>query len=227
MHRNTLAVALAALAATALAVGGVAAAPASAPSSDAQPADRLTADDYEFTVVDHDDWLADRDADAAAVADLLFADSETGSELRALFEADDQLAIDVYGSLDADADAAHVIVTPAPGIDESVPSEQRPRVEATVDVADGSVDFVGASGASDAGTDAVTLNESEVDVTGSVTIDEGTDASFGVQTSDTDAVTLNESEVDVTGSVTIDEGTGDSFKIQTDDGSDDCRDSDA
>jgi hypothetical protein len=184
MQRTLLAVALAALAATAVAVGGVGAAPLSAPSAEAQPQDNPTVDDYEFAVVDHDDWLADRDVDARTVAELLLADAETGDELRALFETGEPLAMDVYGSLADDADAAHVVVTPAPGIDRSAPSEQHPRVEATVDLGDRSVDLVGASDARDAEADAVTLNASEVAVTESVTVEHGSGDSVTVQTDD-------------------------------------------
>ncbi|MUV61443.1 hypothetical protein [Halobacterium sp. CBA1126] len=160
MNAKSLAVALAALAVTALAAGGVGAAPLSAPDKEVQPADRPTVDGYEFAVVDHHNWLDDRDADGEAVAELLLADAETGGALRDLFEADKPLALDVYGALVQGGDAAHVVVTPAPGIDESSTSEQRPRVAAVVDLGDDTVRLVGASGARDESADAVTLNTS-------------------------------------------------------------------
>ncbi|WP_336035974.1 hypothetical protein [Halobacterium yunchengense] len=206
MNARLPAVALAALAATALAVGGVGAVAPSAPEHEAQPTDHPAVDGYEFAATDHDDWLADRDADAERVAELLLADDETGGELRGLFDGDETLALDVYGSLQEDADAAHVVVTPAPGIDESSPSEQQPRVEAVVDLGDGSVELVGASAPEDAADDAVTLNESAVDLAESITAENATGDAFVVtasddETLDGDAVTFESVVVNDAGSV--------------------------
>jgi hypothetical protein len=83
-----------------------------------------------------------------------------------------------------DGDAAHVVVTPAPGIDESSPSEQRPRVEAVVDLDDDTVRFVGASGPRDESADAVTLNASAMEVAESITVENATGDAFVVQTFD-------------------------------------------
>jgi hypothetical protein len=194
MTAKLLTLVLAVAVATAAAAGGVTAVPAaSTPNPDAQPDERPTADGYEFAVTDHDDWLADREADADAVAERLLADEAVGAELRELFDADTVLALDVYGSLQQNADSAHVIVTPAPGIEDSSAAEQDPRIEATVDLGDGTVEFVGASTQTD--DDVVQRNASEVDATTSVSVGNTTGDVFTARTFGGEVVDAESHEV--------------------------------
>jgi hypothetical protein len=191
MNEKLPAVALALAAVVAVAAGGVAALDASAPGPDAQDDEHpTTVDGYEFAAVaDHDDWLADRDADASTLADRLLA-GETGEAVREQFDAGEPLALDVYGSLQSEPDRAHVVVTPAPVLADSDVSEQEPRVEATVNPGEDTATLVGVSAPSD-GSDATTVrNASEVDDAIEVTAENATGDSFTVAADDDDGATV-------------------------------------
>jgi len=192
------AVALALAAVVGVAAGGVAALDASAPGADAQPDEDPTVDGYEFAAVaDHDDWLADRDADASAVAERLLA-GETGDAVREQFDAGEPLAVDVHGDLQPeDADAAHVVVTQAPVLADSNVSEQEPRVEATVDLDEDAASLVGVSTPSD-GADADVRNASEADASIDLAAENATGDAFTVTASDDAAVLSAEDATAVT-----------------------------
>lgn len=202
MNETLLAVALSVAAVVGVAAGGVAALDVSAPGADAQHDGDSTVDGYAFEPVDHDDWLADRDADASTVAELLLT-GEAGDAIREQFDAGEPLAMDVYGSLQSDTDSAHVVVTPAPGVTESTAADQEPRVEATVDLGAGAATLVGVSTPSD--DEAAVRNASEVDASADLATENATGSEFTVAVSDggtvlsaADATTFTLDEENVT-----------------------------
>jgi hypothetical protein len=201
MNEKLPAVALVLVAVVAVTAGGVAALDVSAPGPDAQHDEHPTADGYEFVAVaDHDDWLADRDADASTVAERLL-DGETGAAVREQFDAGEPLAVDVYGDLQPDdADSAHVVVTQAPVLADSNVSEQEPRVEATVDLGEDGASLVGVSTPSD-GVDADVRNASEVNASLDLAAENATGDAFTVTASD-DAAVLSAGDMTT---VTVDE----------------------
>ncbi len=98
-------------------------------------------DGYEFAISNEDDGFgADRTADLEAMPAMVLNDDAAGEWLRDHFETDDDLVLEVYGSLQSGEDSAHVRIHPDRAAEHG---DARPLLEVTVDTDTGTVDVVG------------------------------------------------------------------------------------
>ncbi|ELZ15908.1 hypothetical protein C478_04199 [Natrinema thermotolerans DSM 11552] len=146
MQTKTKLTALALAVLLAIGTGGIAAATGASSGTDEladEPHHQSTVDvdGYEFTVSTEDDGFgADRTADLEAIPAMVLNDDEAGDWLRDHVGTDDDLVLEVYGSLQRDDDSAHVRIHPDRTAEHG---DARPLLEATVDTETGTVDVVG------------------------------------------------------------------------------------